>query len=212
MRKTKEEAYQTRCNLLATALTVFYERGVSKASLDEIAKTAGVTRGALYWHFKNKKDLFEALFQIHYANVEQQLEQVLHSDQTTEPLDFLYNSVLQHFESLVNDHDFRKFNTILLYRCEQTQDNLSIVELTRQYHRRWDQLLHNIINECKRKQILDQKLNTERAVLSLISTISGLSASWLDDPQAFDLMQHAPAIIQACFDNLKNSPFLRDTA
>ena len=212
MRKTKEEAYQTRCNLLAAALTVFYERGVSKASLDEIAKTAGVTRGALYWHFKNKKDLFEAPFQIHYANVEQQLEQVLHSDQTTEPLDFLYNSVLQHFESLVNDHDFRKFNTILLYRCEQTQDNLSIVELTRQYHRRWDLLLHNIINECKRKQILDQKLNTERAVLSLISTISGLSASWLDDPQAFDLMQHAPAIIQACFDNLKNSPFLRDTA
>ena len=212
MRKTKEEAYQTRCNLLAAALTVFYERGVSKASLDEIAKTAGVTRGALYWHFKNKKDLFEALLQIHYANVEQQLEQVLHSDQTTEPLDFLYNSVLQHFESLVNDHDFRKFNTILLYRCEQTQDNLSIVELTRQYHRRWDLLLHNIINECKRKQILDQKLNTERAVLSLISTISGLSASWLDDPQAFDLMQHAPAIIQACFDNLKNSPFLRDTA
>ena len=185
---------------------------MSKASLDEIAKTAGVTRGALYWHFKNKKDLFEALLQIHYANVEQQLEQVLHSDQTTEPLDFLYNSVLQHFESLVNDHDFRKFNTILLYRCEQTQDNLSIVELTRQYHRRWDLLLHNIINECKRKQILDQKLNTERAVLSLISTISGLSASWLDDPQAFDLMQHAPAIIQACFDNLKNSPFLRDTA
>ena len=212
MRKTKEEAYQTRCNLLAAALTVFYERGVSKASLDEIAKTAGVTRGALYWQFKNKKDLFEALLQIHYANVEQQLEQVLHSDQTTEPLDFLYNSVLQHFESLVNDHDFRKFNTILLYRCEQTQDNLSIVELTRQYHRRWDLLLHNIINECKRKQILDQKLNTERAVLSLISTISGLSASWLDDPQAFDLMQHAPAIIQACFDNLKNSPFLRDTA
>ena len=212
MRKTKEEAYQTRCNLLAAALTVFYERGVSKASLDEIAKTAGVTRGALYWHFKNKEDLFEALFQIHYANVEQQLEQVLHSDQTTEPLDFLYNSVLQHFESLVNDHDFRKFNTILLFRCEQTQDNLSIVELTRQYHRRWDLLLHNIINECKRKQILDQKLNTERAVLSLISTISGLSASWLDDPQAFDLMQHAPAIIQACFDNLKNSPFLRDTA
>ena len=212
MRKTKEEAYQTRCNLLAAALTVFYERGVSKASLDEIAKTAGVTRGALYWHFKNKKDLFEALFQIHYANVEQQLEQVLHSDQTTEPLDFLYNSVLQHFESLVNDHDFRKFNTILLYRCEQTQDNLSIVELTRQYHRRWDLLLHNIINECKHQQLLDQRLNTERALLLLISTLSGLSAKWLDDPQAFDLMQHAPAVIQTCFDNLKNNPFLRDTA
>ena len=210
MRKTKEEAYQTRCNLLAAALTIFYERGVSKASLDEIAKTAGVTRGALYWHFKNKEDLFEALFQSHYANIEQQLEQVLHSDPTNDPLNLLFKSVLQHFDSLVNDHDFRKFNTILLYRCEQTEDNHSIVELTRQYHRRWDQLLYNIINECKRQQILDQWLNIERALLFLISTLSGLSAKWLDDPQAFDLMQHAPAVIQTCFDNLKNSPFLRD--
>lgn len=210
MRKTKEEAYQTRCNLLAAALTIFYERGVSKASLDEIAKTAGVTRGALYWHFKNKEDLFEALFQSHYANIEQQLEQVLHSDPTNDPLNLLFKSVLQHFDSLVNDHDFRKFNTILLYRCEQTEDNHSIVELTRQYHRRWDQLLYNIINECKRQQILDQWLNIERALLFLISTLSGLRAKWLDDPQAFDLMQHAPAVIQTCFDNLKNSPFLRD--
>ena len=62
MRKTKEEAQQTRSNLLNAALNVFYERGVAQASLDEIAKAAGVTRGALYWHFKNKEDLFEALF------------------------------------------------------------------------------------------------------------------------------------------------------
>ena len=73
MRKTKEEAQQTRSNLLNAALNVFYERGVSKASLDEIAKAAGVTRGALYWHFKNKEDLFEALFQNYYADLEQQL-------------------------------------------------------------------------------------------------------------------------------------------
>lgn len=210
MRKTKEEAYQTRCNLLAAALTVFYERGVSKASLDEIAKTAGVTRGALYWHFKNKEDLFEALFQIHYADLEQQLEQALDSDPATDPLSQLLNSVRHYFESLVNNHDLQKFSTILYFRCEQTQDNHSIVELTRQYHRRWDQLLYNIINECKRQQILDQWLNIERALLFLISTLSGLSAKWLDDPQAFDLMQHAPAVIQTCFDNLKNSPFLRD--
>ncbi len=212
MRKTKEEVQQTRSNLLNAALNVFYERGVSKASLDEIAKTAGVTRGALYWHFKNKEDLFEALFQTYYADLEQQLEQALYPDQAVDPLSLLFNSVLHHFENLVSDHDLRKFNTILYFRCEQTQDNHSIVELTRQYHRRWDLLLNNIINECKRKQILDQRLNTERAVLLLISTASGLTAKWLDNPQAFNLLQHAPAIIQTCFDNLKNSPYLRDAS
>ena len=58
MHKTKEEAYQTRCNVLDAALTVFYERGVAQASLDEIAKAAGVTRGALYWHFKKIKRIY----------------------------------------------------------------------------------------------------------------------------------------------------------
>ena len=212
MHKTKEEAYQTRCNLLDAALTVFYERGVAQASLDEIAKAAGVTRGALYWHFKNKEDLFEALFQMHYANLEQQLEQATHPGQAIDPLSSLFDSIINHFESLVNDRHLQKFNTILYYRCEQTERNHSIVELTRQYHRRWDLLLNNIINECKCKQILDQRLNTERAVLLLISTASGLTAKWLDNPQAFNLLQHAPAIIQTCFDNLKNSPYLRDAS
>ena len=49
MRKTKEEAYQTRCNLLDAALTVFYERGVAQASLDEIAKAAGVAWRKPHW-------------------------------------------------------------------------------------------------------------------------------------------------------------------
>lgn len=55
MRKTKAEALKTREELLLSALDTFYERGISRASLNEIAQTAGVTRGALYWHFKIKR-------------------------------------------------------------------------------------------------------------------------------------------------------------
>ncbi|WP_272942305.1 TetR family transcriptional regulator [Kingella kingae] len=54
MRKTKEEAQKTRQHLLNAALEVFWRKGVTQASLHEIAVEAGVTRGALYWHFKNK--------------------------------------------------------------------------------------------------------------------------------------------------------------
>ena len=62
MRKTKAEAQKTRQQLLRAALDTFYLRGVGRASLHEIAQAAGVTRGALYWHFKNKEDLFDGLF------------------------------------------------------------------------------------------------------------------------------------------------------
>lgn len=210
MRKTKQEALQTRNNLLDAALIVCYDRGVAQASLDEIAKTAGVTRGALYWHFKNKEDLFDALFQKHFADVEQHLEQTAQPNHSSDPLTALYSSMLEHCQSLVSDIKLRKFGTILHLKCEQTAHNQGIVELAQQYHRRWDQLLINILQESKRQGQLPKNLNIERALLLLTSTIGGLGINWLEAPDRFDLMAHAPAIIQTCFDNLKNSPHLRD--
>ena len=60
-RRTKEEALQTRNTLLDAAELVFDVRGVAGASLQEVAETAGVTRGAVYWHFRDKVDLFNAM-------------------------------------------------------------------------------------------------------------------------------------------------------
>ena len=74
MRRTKAQAQETRERLMQAALDVFHQRGVARASLHEIAQAAGVTRGALYWHFKNKEDLFDALFARIFDVVSNQLE------------------------------------------------------------------------------------------------------------------------------------------
>ena len=63
MRRTKEEAAVTRATLLKTALTVFSAKGYSAATLDDVAKAAKMTRGAIYWHFKSKADLYNTLVQ-----------------------------------------------------------------------------------------------------------------------------------------------------
>ena len=63
MRRTKEEAAVTRANLLKTALSVFSAKGYAAATLDDVAKAAKVTRGAIYWHFKSKADLYNTLIQ-----------------------------------------------------------------------------------------------------------------------------------------------------
>ena len=62
-RKTKAEAAQTRDRIVACAREVFSRHGVTNTSLEEIAKEAGVTRGAVYWHFRDKADLFMAVRQ-----------------------------------------------------------------------------------------------------------------------------------------------------
>ena len=75
MRRTKEESEKTREDLLNAAVRIFSEKGVARSTLDEIAKAAGVTRGAVYWHFENKTQIFEALHErLHRPFVDMILE------------------------------------------------------------------------------------------------------------------------------------------
>ena len=60
MRRTKEEAENTRTAILTAAELLFLKKGVSHTSLEQIARQAGVTRGAVYWHFQNKAQIGRA--------------------------------------------------------------------------------------------------------------------------------------------------------
>ena len=61
MRRKKEDSEQTKQAILDAAIEVFGEYGVAKSSLEKIAQRAKVTRGAVYWHFENKQQIFDAL-------------------------------------------------------------------------------------------------------------------------------------------------------
>ena len=61
MRRTKHDSEQTRQQILAAARSEFAHRGVTRTTLEHIARSAGVTRGAIYWHFANKAELFRAM-------------------------------------------------------------------------------------------------------------------------------------------------------
>lgn len=60
-RKTAAEAKETRQRIIDAALEVFVAQGVPDATLDQIARKAGVTRGAVYWHFNGKLEVLQAV-------------------------------------------------------------------------------------------------------------------------------------------------------
>jgi len=60
-RRTKAAAAITREQLLDEAERVFRARGVAGSTLAQVAAEAGVTRGAVYWHFRDKADLYAAM-------------------------------------------------------------------------------------------------------------------------------------------------------
>jgi TetR/AcrR family acrAB operon transcriptional repressor len=84
-RKTKEEAEKTRKDLIAAARTVFHECGVSRSTLEKIAKEAGVTRGALYWHFKDKAALFSAMREDVFTPLVERSDSILFSESYENP-------------------------------------------------------------------------------------------------------------------------------
>ena len=61
VRRTRAEMEETRATLIATARKVFSEQGYADTSMDDMTAQAGLTRGALYHHFGDKKGLLAAV-------------------------------------------------------------------------------------------------------------------------------------------------------
>ncbi len=86
-RTQAERTEATRAALIAAARTLFAERGYAAVAMEGVVAAAGVTRGALYHHFRGKRDLFEAVFEL----VEQEITEDIAVKALTgrDPLDAL---------------------------------------------------------------------------------------------------------------------------
>ena len=81
-RRTKEQSEQTRNTLIDTSFRLFCEKGYSKTTLEEIAAASGVTRGALYWHFKGKEDILVTIFNEKTKWLIDELRSPIHDEMT----------------------------------------------------------------------------------------------------------------------------------
>lgn len=203
MRKTKAEAEKTREQLLQSALDTFFQHGVSKTSLQMIAQNAGVTRGALYWHFKNKEDLFEALMQQGFQNF-----QTLFAEQNGSSRNSLRQILLGLFGRLQHDERQKKQCIILNTKCEHTEENRAIVALHMHYIGLWEQQFRQLLKECTDNGELPTDLHHEHAANYLHTVIGGIILMWLHDQQ-INLDDTAPPLIDAAVFTLQHSPSLR---
>ena len=105
-RKTKAEAEKTRRDILRAALDLFYEKGYSKTTFDEIAKRINLTKGAVYWHFRNKPDIVSALIKEAFERVTAVIESHLPDEPGLKTMQtaFVKDAVL-----IRDNPDYRKF-------------------------------------------------------------------------------------------------------
>lgn len=208
MKRTPEQAQQTRESLLRAALAVFDQRGTAHATLAEIAAEAGVTRGALYWHFKSREDLLDALFQHLLATSLQRLDEDIRSG-APDMLSRLKAMMLGHFERVEHDAMHRKFFRVLHLKCELTGGNTAIAAVKLGYLRTLDEMVQAALTLCIRNGSLPAALDVEAASLFLHSMLFGLLHHWLLLPERFALLPQAERTIDAAIDALRTSAALQ---
>jgi len=209
VRRTKEEAQETRSQILDAAQKAFYERGVSRTTLADIAALAGVTRGAIYWHFSNKADLVQAMLDSLHEPLDE-LARASESEEEMDPLGCMHKLLVHLFQQVAIDPCTRRINEIMFHKCEFT-DEMCDIRRQRQAasvdcNVRIDLCLRNAVNRGQ----LPDNLNTANAAVVLHAYIDGMLGQWLLVPDSFSLHLQAEKWVDACFDMLRFSPALRN--
>lgn len=210
-RKTKEEAQKTRETILDAAVRVFSVQGVSRATLADIAKEAGVTRGAIYWHFKNKEDLLSALWEQLLMPFEP-VNRLCEDQDEPDPLGKLQQVHLGFFKSLKEDPKMLILFQILLNKCEAVADTGSLhlhrVNCHLDGQRKIEKVLRNAIRQGQLPETLDVRLGA----IVTISFIDGLINNWIMFPNLLDINTEVPAILDGLTQMLRSGFVLAETA
>lgn len=195
-RRTKEDAQRTRDRILDMAEREFQSRGVSRTSLERIATAAGVTRGAVYWHFRNKADLFNAMMNRVTLPLE---EEILRSGERTldDPLAQIRGSYLAALRATVGDPKARRVFEIALFKVEHGNALRGVRE------RRLSGLRNRVDNvergfrRAARLGLLSSTLPPRTAAMGMESLIDGLITNWMLEPLSFDLVRVGEQAIDA---------------
>ncbi|WP_316152031.1 TetR family transcriptional regulator [Cupriavidus sp. BIC8F] len=208
VRRTKEEALETRHRILDAAEAVFHARGVARPSLADIAEAAGVTRGAIYWHFKNKSDVFAAMCDRVNLPVEALCDPERLARQE-DPLGGIRDICAYVMRQTVVNPRWRRVFEIIFHKCEMVQDNGAIFERQRQSHQDGLVKMREHLRLALERGQLPADLDLDLAVNAFHAAIGGVLAHWLFSPQDFDLDANAERMSDAFIDTLKFSPALR---
>ena len=200
-RRTKEEALETRSRILDAAEQVFHAKGVSSASLEEIAATADVTRGAIYWHFKDKAELFDAMMQRVVLPAEDLLEQA--GEQVKgNPLELLRQATVSVLMRCARDERTRRIFEIAYNKCEYVGDAAAVRDRHIASQNQCLKSIESGFRECVKAGQLAPGVSPRVAAIGAMSLVSGLIANYVLDPDSFPLRRHAEALVDIYFRGL----------
>ncbi|AUP76947.1 DNA-binding transcriptional repressor AcrR [Enterobacter sp. EA-1] len=197
-RKTKQQALETRQHILDVAMRLFSRQGVSSTSLAEIAQAAGVTRGAIYWHFKNKSELFSEIWELSESSIGD-LEIEYRAKFPDDPLSVLREILVYILEATVVEERRRLMMEIIFHKCEFVGEMAIVQEAQRNLSLESYDRIEHTLRECIQAKLLPANLLTRRVAVLMRAYISGIMENWLFAPQSFDLKKKHETTWPSCW-------------
>ena len=182
-RRTPEEAEQTKQALLSIALQQYATVGIYGTSLKAIAAQAGVTHGALYWHFASRDDLIVALCESQSLPIERfYLDQLQAIDQNAlEALGkFLVDSVL----FISTDQRAQQIYRLFYSRRSELPQNEQLQALLTDQWELWEGYVNKFLKQARKQKLIPKKTKNLPIASMLLSHVFGLLevTSYLPQP------------------------------
>lgn len=203
-KKTKEEAAKTRQRLIDTAILTFAQQGFSNTTLDDIACAAQVTRGAIYWHFTNKTELFNAIWQ-EQRPLRERIDRKAQLHFSNDPQGLFRHSLTEALRLIAKNPFEQALIEILYHKCEFTQNMTPEAEIR-------ERLFFNpanvteLLEKCRLQDPHFLSGSVETALIIIQGYLSGIVKNWLMLGKCFDLAALAPQLVDGLLVMLRMTP------
>ena len=187
------------------------EARVTRTSLSEVATAAGMTRGAVYWHFKDKADLFRAMCDRATLPLDAMFERAGEAA-LADPLGTLRALSIGALQNLARDPRAQKVFEIVFHKSELVDELADLATAHRQERCACLAQIEDIMRRSIEVGQLPADLDPMLATQGLHALMVGIMHEWVLDPSAYDLNSAAPALIDTYLAGLRHQPPRRTPA
>jgi len=207
MKRTRQQALETRNQILDAAEWVFVERGVAHTSLEDVAVRAGFTRGAIYGHFRNKGELFVAMTNRVTLPMEMLVGASVDAGES-DPLGKIRQLLVFCLSKAVVEPHSRRVFEVLFTKCEHTRDTDLVFDRQRNAARNGRKQLELALRNAIGRGQLPSDLDTVRASGVVHAFLDGVLRDWLLEQDSIVLPRDAEYLVDVCIGMLRHSASL----
>ncbi len=195
-----QQTDDSRSRIVAAAARCFAQKGYDRASIDEVAKEAGLTKGAVYWHFKSKDDLFFALLDERCIEMDRYLPEALATayqaaQSTGDPRQGLVTLITGIFQRIAADPEWSR---LFIEFFGQTRDPAVRERLGERYRQFYASAIATIRGSnpnCNEQEATD-------LAVFWTALIDGLLLAWMINPETIAIEARIERIIHILWDGL----------